>query len=275
MNSTSIPKGLRSLPLCGLVLSLGVASCTAVYPELSTRIQDSVPAGQLEPPPPPQVRWLAFKEGKVPPRTRDGREWDQVLGSKPDPYAVLLINKEEVLRTPSQSDTLEPTWPDAKRGNFRIPADARLRVELWDSNQIGDQPIGVREVGVVTSEMLQSGEIRVSFDGGGSVVLAFEPAHAVYGVGLWYELRTDSCYITRTLENSPAERAQLGKGDEVVAIEGREVKGMDPDEIRSAFNSIPTAGLKLSVRRKDGGALEVNLQQGPIYALHSQYGDIP
>jgi len=276
-------KGMQFLPSFGLgltlasclALALGTANCAAVYPELATRVQDTMPSGPLVPPPPPELRWVAFKSASVPPKTRDGRDWDSVLGSKPDPYAVLLVNKQELLRTPSQTDTLEPTWPDSKRGNFRLPPGAKVRVELWDSNQIGDQPIGIREVGTLTPEMLRSGELRVSFDGGGSVVLALEPAHAVYGAGLWYELRTDTCFITRTLDNSPAQRAELGKGDEVVKIAGLDVRQMEPDAIRSAFNAIPSKGLELSIRRKDGGAMEVSLQEGPIYALHSEYGDLP
>ena len=261
----------------GALLAAGglLSGCPAVYPELSTRTRKLAAGTETrDPPPPDDLRFVKFVSARVPPKTRDGRTWDQVLGSLPDPYAKLLVNGKEVLRTPAQSDTLEPTWPGAPAGNFKITSEDKLRVELWDSNAINDKPVGVRDVGHVSEEHRLNKQIRVELEGGGELVLAFEPAHAMFGLGLWFELRTDSCYLTRMLEGSPAERAGLLRGDQVLRIGDREVAKLSADEIRSAFNSVPSTGLPLLLRHPDGATLTVTLKEGPIYPEFDKAGAV-
>jgi hypothetical protein len=274
-SSRAVPFGRRARSSFLLVAALGVplvAGCPAVYPELGTRTRKIVDGQALDPPPPDDLRFLKFVSGRVPPRTRDGRSWGGAAGSMPDPYAKLILNGKELLRTSSQSDTLEPTWPGAPGGNFRIVPGDKIRVELWDSNSINDQPIGVRDVGHPTEDHRLSRQIRVELEGGGELVLAFEPAHAVYGLGLWFELRTTSCFITRMMAGSPAERAGVKGGDEVLQIAGREVKAMSSDEVRSAFNSVPTSGMPLLLRHADGATLNITLKEGPIYPKFGEAG---
>ena len=254
------------------VTAIPLSGCPAVFPELATQVR-KFPAGRdPDPPPPDDLRWIRFLSGRVPERTRDGRTWGQAFGTLPDPYAKLLVNGREILETDAQRDTLEPTWPDSTRGNFRILPTDKLRVEMWDSNPLNDKPIGVRDIGRPTEDMVSSRRIRVELEGGAEVVLAFEPAHPQFGLGLWYELHTDSCYITRMLQGSPAERAGLQKGDKVVRIAGREVSAMSIDEIRTAFNAVPIAGVKLDLQHEDGSVLQVTLKEGPIYPSFDQFG---
>ena len=106
------------------------------------------------------------------------------------------------------------------------------------------------------------------------MILGIEPGHAVSGAGLWYELRTESCYVTRMLQGSPAERAGLTKGDEIVEIGGRKVETMSADAIRSVFNAIPFDGVKLKVKHATGAAVDVVLKEGPIYPLYSEFGPV-
>jgi len=264
---------VRLLPLALLALT-GAAGCPAVYPELATRLRPTVAQQALDPPPPENLRWIRFVDGRVPERTREGRTWDQVLSSLPDPYARLLINGKEVLRTSVQSDTLEPTWPGSPSGNFRVEPGDRLRVELWDANPINDKPIGIREIGRPSAEDRETGQIRVELEGGGRLTLAFELAHARIGLGLWYELRTSAVYITRMMERGPAERAGIKKGDEVLSIGGREVKKMSPGEVRSAFNGITLAGIVLMVKHAEGATETVKVVEGPIYPTFDQFGAV-
>lgn len=248
--------------------------CPAVYPELATRLREPVAGQVLDPPPPEDLRWIRVLSGTVPERTRDGRRWDQVTGSAPDPYARLLINDKEVLRTKIQSDTLTPTWPDSPGGNFLLKPGDRLRVELWDSNPINDKPIGVRDIGRPTSEHLSTGRIEVQLEGGGRMELAFEPAHARVGLGLWYELRTGSVFITRTIAGGPADRVGIKGGDQVLSIGGREVRAMTPGQVRSAFNAVPLSGVLLLVKHATGSTETLKVVEGPIYPTYDQYGPI-
>jgi hypothetical protein len=259
--------------LVGLLLAAScLAGCPAVYPELGTRTRP-IPAGQpLDPAPPAELTWMRFVSARVPERTRDGRSWGP--SGKPSAYAKLIVNGAELFRTTPQSNTFEPTWPDGPRGNFKLSPADKLRIELWDSAAINDKPIGVQDVGVPTEQHRLDKQIRVLFDDGGEVVLAYEPAHAVSGLGLWFELRTESCFITRLLEGSPAERVGLLAGDEVLKIGPREVKTMTPDEVKSAFNAVPFDGLAITVKHQAGAVTDVTIKEGPIYPTFAQFGRV-
>jgi hypothetical protein len=259
-------------PAIGLVACL--LGCAAVYPELGTRTRAIAAGVQLDPAPPADVRWMKFVSGRVPEKTRDGRKW-QSSGDQADSYAKLLVNGKELIRTPVHSNTLSPTWPNGPKGNFKIGPDDRLRVELWDSNPLNDKPIGVRDVGRTTDDHLMEKRIRVEFDSGAEVVLAFEPAHAVMGLGLWYELRTGGCGVTRMLDGSPAQRAGLQPGDDVVKIAGKATSALTSDEVKSMFNAVPLEGLTLVVKHPDGTVMNnILVKEGPIYPLFSQFGPI-
>jgi membrane-associated protease RseP (regulator of RpoE activity) len=264
---------MNVLRVPSLFLALALAGCPAVFPELGTRTR-TIPAGQpLDPPPPAELRWIHFVSARVPDHTRDGRTWQ--ADGKASPYAKLLVNGVELFRTNVQSDTLTPTWPGSTRGNFRVAPTDHLRVELWDANPLNDKPIGLRDLGAASDLKDFDGQVHVAFEEGLSdLLLAFEPAHAVSGLGLWYELRTVGCAITRLLEGSPAERAGILPGDEVVKIGAREASTMTPDEIRSAFNAVPLDGLALVVKHPTGAVTGVLLKEGPIYPTFAQFGPI-
>jgi hypothetical protein len=256
-----------------LFLTIAVAACPAVFPELGTRTR-TIPTGQpLDPPPPADLRWIRFVSARIPDHTRDGRTWQ--ANGKASPYAKLLINGVELFRTSIESNTLTPTWPGSPRGNFHVAPTDRLRVELWDSNPINDTPIGVRELGAASDIKEFDGQVRVEIEeSSGEVLLAFQPAHAVSGLGLWYELRTAGCAITRLLEGSPAERAGILPGDEVLKIGAREASTMTPEELRSTFNAVPLDGLKMMIKHAAGAIAEVLLKEGPIYPTFAQFGPL-
>lgn len=261
--------------LAAFALGFSTLACAAVYPEIVTKTNPVLEGQVLDPPPPEDVHWIRFLSARVPATTRDGRKWDKGAGNMPDIYARLLLNDKEVMRTPVITGTLEPVWKDGPRGNFRLEPSDRLRVEMWEANAVVDAPIGVKDLGYPTAESVMGGQIRVTFDGGGELTLAFEAAHALFGLGLAFELRSDSAYVTRVVAAGPAARAGLEKGDQIISIGGREVKGMDASEVRSAINAVPAGGVDLLVKHKDGTTLQVNVAEGPIYATVSELGQIP
>jgi len=267
---------MRCVAVALAIVALVLTGCPAVYPELGTRTRTVVQGQALDPPPPSDLKWIKFLSARVPARTRDGRLWQS--NGKASPYVKLYANDVLVVKTESQPDTLEPTWPNGPRGNFRIQPTDRVRVELWDSNALNDKPIGLREMGVASDLRAPDGQLQVDFEEGAAsgayVTLAFEPAHAVSGLGLWYELRSTDCAITRTLAESPAERAGLVAGDSVVLLGDKPIEGQTADDVRSAFNAVPLGGLKLTLRRADGTTTQVTLKEGPIYATFGQFGPI-
>jgi len=258
----------------GAVLSALVTACAAVYPELQTPVH-SAEGRELEAPP-KNLRWIAFKGAEVPPETRDGRKWGGDLGRRaPDPYAILYMNGRLLLKTPAQAGTLVPTWPDGPAGNFVIDRTDRFRVELWDSNVLNDHPIGYKEVGSLEEGVDTSGEVEIECNSGARVRLAFEPAHARLGLGLYYELRIGEVFVTRVYEESPAGHAGIKPGDQILALDGKAVSGLKAAEVQSILNAPHMSGLPMRIRHKvDGRDVAVTVKEGAIFPLFSEMGTL-
>ncbi len=266
----------RSVSGALLAMTLAVAvtqsGCAAVFPELGTRVGPAPAIETFEPPPPTDRHYILVRGAKLPPRTRDGREWDKVFGSLPDPYLKILVNDAELFRTDVESDTLEPKWVEAPKGNWPLKVGDVLRLEVWDNNPLVDHPIGQKDIRV-GSDFFANPEQEIDFDGGVELNISIRPAKPAWGAGLWYELRTTSAYVTRLVDGSPASRAGLRPGDRILTLAGKAVDGLSSDDVSGLFNSIPAGGLAIAVQHEDGGTLQVNLKEGPIYAFFKDYGD--
>jgi len=254
-------------PVFGAAVLFSVAvlsGCGAVYPEIATPLR-AAGTRTLDPPPPDDLLFIKFARAEIPSRTRDGRNWDSVGGSAPDPFAKLLIGDKEILVTPVQANTLTPTWPDQKLGNYHVPKGVPVRVELWDSNPINNHPICVESINNIHGEASMETNVDLRCDSGASIELTVQPAHAKFGIGLYYELRTAEIVVTRTVPDSPAARAGLKRGDQLIQIQGKSVKDLDQDSARSVINSNVTTGVNLTVKHADGSVSDVTLKDGPIY----------
>jgi hypothetical protein len=252
---------VRSASAVGVATALG---CGAVYPELSAPVRTAPAERELVPPPPADLLFITFKSAEIPERTRDGRKWDSIGGAAPDPFAKLYINDKELIVTPVHANTLRPTWPDQKRANYRISPRSRAKVELWDSNTLTNRPICVKALDDL-HEAAATGTLDVMCDSGAHLTLTVERAHAKVGLGLYYELRTEQVFVTRVIGESPASRAGLGRGDEIVKIQDKDVKTMEEGEPRSLINANAAIGVKLTIRHPDGSTKDVTLKDGPLY----------
>ncbi len=259
------------LAACALSLVMGLPSCPAVYPELKTPIHSA--HGDLEPPP-DGLRWIAFKRATIPGQTRDGRKWDSVGGEAPDPYAVLFVNGKVLIKTPTQSNTLAPTWPDGPAGNFWLRDSDRMRLELWDTNPINDHPIGQRDIGVLDDDTRSTGILRVETDSGATVEVAIEAARPRMGLGFSYEVRMDELFVTKVYPYSPAGRAGLRPGHQILALGGKLVNQMVQGEAQGLLNVPRPEGLELRLRTREGQESTVTLKEGAIYLLYSEDGPL-
>lgn len=246
------------------LFGLSLAACGAVYPEISTPVR-AAGTRHLDPPPPEDLVYLKFANAQIPSHTRDGRPWDSMGGSAPDPFAKLLIDDKEILLTPVQANTLKPTWPDQKVGNHRIPHGVPVRVELWDSNALNNHPICVETIANILAETSDEQNLELRCDSGATIEIVVQPAHAKFGLGLYYELGTDDIHVTRVVGESPAARAKLRRGDQLLRIQGHDVKGMDAETARSLINANVSTGVTFVVRHADGSQMDVTLKDGPIY----------
>lgn len=250
-----------------LILALGLLGCGAVYPQLETPVR--TPPGQvkLTPPPPDGLLFLKFAGAVIPTRTRDGRSWDSVGGSLPDAFAKLLVDGKVILETPVQSNSLTPTWPEQLKANYRVRMGAPVRVELWDSNPISNHPICVSDMSELHAQVSSEGPVKVSCDSGAELNLVVEPAHGRLGIGLFYELRREDVAVTRVLSESPAARAGLVRGDQLLKIQGRPVKAMVDGEAQSLINANAATGVTLLVRKLDKSEIELTLKEAAIYPV--------
>jgi PDZ domain/C2 domain len=248
------------------------AGCGAVYPELKTPM---VAAGARDlDPAPSDMRWIGFLGATVPTETRDGRKWDATGNAAPDPYAVLLLNGKVVIKTPVQSNTTSPTWPGAPAGNFHIGPRDHFRVELWDSNPLTDHPIGVKDNVSLTDESISNGKLEIAFSTGAEIVVGVEPPRARWGLGLFYELRVGEAYVTRVYEQSPASRAGIKAGDQMLELGGRPVADMKAADVQSILNKPHLEGLPIKLRHKDGSEITLEIKDGAIYPLYEEVGTI-
>jgi membrane-associated protease RseP (regulator of RpoE activity) len=243
-----------------------------VYPEVATPINAAPPGIRLDPPPPEDVLYVQFASAEIPPKTRDGRKWDAVGGEAPDIFAKLIVDKRDLIVTPVESNTLRPTWPDQTRANYRIRNGAQVKVELWDSNPMINHPV-CSEVLLNFHEGVGEGRpMEINCESGARIVLQVEPAHAKLGIGMWYELKSGGAAVTRVLAESPAARAGLQRGDEIVKIQGEDVKTMDDDRVQSLINANASVGVALEVKRA-GQIQALKIKSGPIYPLKDE--DVP
>jgi hypothetical protein len=261
---------LAALGACAAML--GATGCPVLFPEYSTHLGVAPATESYDPPPPPELHYVVVHGATIPPRTRDGRAWDEVLGHMPDPYLKLTVNGEELLKTNPESDTLTPTWKDSPKGNFPLKMGDELRIEVWDANALIDHPIGVKTV-TLTTDIMSSPEQDIDFDGGLNVKFAIEPAKPIWGLGIKYELRTTSAYITKVLDMSPASRAGVKVGDQIIKLGGKDVSTMSGDQVTGLLNTIPFDGLRAVLVHDGGSTLEATLKEGPIYPLFKDYGD--
>jgi hypothetical protein len=260
--------GARRGALVAVFPLLLLFGCSAVYPELSPPLRTPPADFHLDPPPPSDLFYFRFAGADIPTKTRDGRHWDSVGGAAPDPFAKLIVNGKDFVVTSVESDTIRPTWPDQDRANYRIhPSDA-LVVELWDSNPLNNHPI-CREKVPSFQDFVKGDQpyMEIECDDGGRIRLVVEPAHARLGLGLYYELRTQQAFVTHVLAESPASRAGLRGGEEILTAQGQPVKTMEEGKLQSLINANASIGVKLTVRADSGTTREVALRDGAIYPV--------
>jgi hypothetical protein len=254
---------------CALYFLFGSAACGVVYPEVQTPLRTPPPGFSLVPPPPDDLIYLRFHGAVIPTKTVDGREWDSVGGAAPDPFAKLLVNGKEIIVTPVESDTLRPKWGDQVRANYRIKRGSAVKVEVWDKNPINSRPICTEDIKNLHDEVNTDHPLEITCESGARVELIAEPAHGRLGLGFYYELRTEGAAVTRVIEESPARRAGLAPGDEIVRVQGQDVLTMEDGKLQSLINANASIGVELTVRRGEQSR-EVKLKNGSIYPLVSE-----
>ena len=254
--------GLRVAAL--LLVAGGTISCAVIYPEVETPVHVPKPDQEADPPPSPDLYYLYVEGAAIPPKTPGGLAWP---GGAPDPFAKIIVNDVELVRTPTQSKTRAPTWPNQKKSNYRIAPGSQVYVEVWDDNPMINKPIcraAVRDL----PNMRDGGSNELWCDSGARVRLHVEPARHLIGLGLYYESRgTEGVLVTRVIADSPAARVGLSTGDRILSINDKDVTKLNGNQLRSVINEKIKTGVKLDVWYQNGKRHIVTIKEGALYPL--------
>lgn len=238
------------------------AGCATLYPEVATPVKPVPPGRDLDPPPPPNVLYVAVTKAQIPGRTRDGRSWD-ADGGLPDPFAIVFVNDKELFRTGVERDSLNPTWPKAPRTSYELPKGGTLRVEIWDDNPIHKQAICRKTVDDIEDHAV-TGSVNLICEGGTEVEVTIKAAEAKFGLGFSYEFRSDGVFISKVLPLSPASRAGMRAGSQILTLMGKSLNGKSEGEVKSIVNSNASTGLDMTLSGPSAQKA-LKLKEGPIY----------
>lgn len=193
---------------------------------------------------------LRFLSAVIPPQQRGGLEWDDD-GTGPDAMVRVYRNDELVWESAPVEGGLSPELNVAPPENVYLPADADIRIELWDSDAVAGDPIGIwRGRGLPPSALLGA-DARVMLDSRAVLVMRVERARPKRGLGLaLYEQRSDAVLALDVTPRSPAARAGLVNGDRIVAIGEDSIESLGAARAASALARAGTRrGATLVVER--------------------------
>lgn len=246
-----------------IIAALFLLAACAGLSGIATPIKDMPPGRELDPPPPPNVVYIAVTGVEIPNRTRDGRAWDSLGSGLPDPFAVVLVGDRELFRTPVERDTLKPTWPKAPKTSYELPRGAEVRVEIWDDNAIYKKPMCSKSIRDL-ADHAKTGSVDLLCDGGLEIHLTVKPAEAKFGLGFSYEFRSDGVYISDVMPLSPASRAGMRPNSKILTLMGKSPGGLSEGEVQSLINMNAPTGVDLTLSPPSAQS-SVELKEGPIY----------
>jgi len=221
--------------ICSLLaLGLVVAAFGCAYPRRSTSLApapDSDTAGVTVP---DDVWQLEFRSAIVPPRDRGGHAWDDENG--PDPFIRLYRGDELVWESEPVHDTLAPEYGVILPKNVYLGPDEQIRIELWDAD-VSNHIIGVWQGRGLPPNALPDADARLMLEGGAAVTIRIHRPRAHRGVGVTlFESRGSSLRVVEIERFSPAGRAGIEVGDDIVKIGDQSIGDLDDAEAASALS---------------------------------------
>lgn len=246
-----------------VMLLVGATGC--VYPRRATSLTPVHPDSAARLAAPDALWQLTVVGAEIPPRKRGDLHWDEG-GGAPDPFVRIYRDEQLLFETAVIDDSFEPRWDVTLPRNVHIPPDAALRVELWDRDTVGSDPIGQYRGRGLPPNAMPDIDARLMLEGGSTVILRVSAPRPHRGVGIEeYELRPDELRILRVAAYSPASRANLAPGDAIVAIGERRVSAMSDVQAASALSMASQRGEFLTVRGPDGRERTVELDRDFVW----------
>jgi membrane-associated protease RseP (regulator of RpoE activity) len=247
-----------------LLASLGfVALVGCAYPRRSTALSPVSDASSGAVSVPDDLHHITFVSAQIPPRERSGLAWDD--DGAPDAFVRLYRNDELVWEGTPVDDTLTPAFGQSPPRNVSFPRDAAIRIELWDRDSVQPQIIGVWRNRGLPPNALPDADVGVMLDGGAQVLFRLGRPAAHRGVGIpAYEARGGSLRVLEVDPFSPAGRAGVRPGDDIVSIGGERVGDLGEARAASALSLAADRQQSLTIERA-GAQIEAPLDRGFVW----------
>ncbi|MEA2008560.1 MAG: S41 family peptidase [Chloroflexota bacterium] len=167
-------------------------------------------------------------------------------------------NAPEKLGEPEQAEELEqseePPTPQPKA----VITQDDLFAPFWEAwnivhNQYVDQPVDdiLMMRGAISGMLDSLGDQHTSYMDPEQFIQANIPMEGEYeGIGAWVDTNAEYLTIVSPMPNSPAEKAGLKPGDEIVAIDGDDVSGIDGNLVIKRVLGPAGTDVVLTIRRK-------------------------
>lgn len=249
------------------LLALAVLGGGCAYPRRTTSLTAAVgPVDTTDAP--ASVYMLRIVSARIPELSRGALRWDDDEVGLPDPFVRVYRDDELVYESSVLDDTLRPEWDERVARNLYVRPDADYRFEVWDSDQIGADPIGVRVSHGLPANVVVGAEASLLMESGATLTVELERPRGHRGVGITlYEVRPDSLVVIELETHSPAGRAGLAPGDEILAIGDETVHAMGAQRAAGALSMAAERQSRLTIRDIRGETRTVTLDQQPTWLL--------
>lgn len=247
-----------------MVLLSSVVATGCIYPRRGTSLTEVGRADTGLIGAPANIWQLTIVGAEIAPRKRGDLPWDD--GGGPDAFVRFYRDETLLFETPVESDSLAPRWAATLPRNVHLAPDAALRIEVWDQDTVGADPVGTYRTRGLPPNALPDADARLLLEGGSYVTIRVSAPRPHRGVGIaQYELRPDALIVLEVAAHSPASRADLEPGDAIVALGDRRVSAMTRAEAASALSMASQRGTALTVRDASGEERTVDLDRNFVW----------
>jgi len=211
---------------------------------------------------PADVWRLTVVSAVVPPEQRSGQPWDDDDG--PDVFVRVLRADTLIFQTPVLQNEMAPVWNATLPTNVTLPRSSELRFEVFDSDGVARDPVGIVRSNGLPESALPGAEALIPLDApGASLRIKVERPRAHRGVGIRIvEERSDALLVIEMEQYSPAGRAGIVVGDRIVKIGSQSVALLGGPRASSLLSQSAGRGGTLTIETPEGESREVQLDQG-------------
>lgn len=172
---------------------------------------------------------------------------------------------------PGISPTISSPTPDPQTA-APSPEVQALFVPFWETwnlvhEQYVDQPVDDVALmrGAITGMLASLGDQHTSYMDPDEFQQANESLSGEYeGIGAYVDTSTEYLTVISPISGSPAEAAGLRSGDQIIAIDGNDMTGIDPELVRKQVLGPAGSVVTLTIRRGDAAPFDVKITRAKI-----------